>query len=246
MTPYLGTPEGRGFQCYFPMPFSQRCRIVFHNDSPKAMPWLFYQVDYTLGDTITDDMGRFHAHFRRENPCPMERDYQLLKTSGGPGVFVGAVIGVNPKKPGWWGEGEMKFYLDGDDQYPTICGTGTEDYLCSGWGMNPHSALYTGVNYLAKDPSGKDQLVSFYRFHVMDPIYFQSDLRAELQQLGAGDAPPGTPKHMHPGMSNWLYDRSDDYSSVVFWYQKLTGKPLPPIPDREARIKGITRQPWEK
>jgi hypothetical protein len=263
-SPYLGTPEGRAFQCYFPMPFARRCRITFENDSPNPMSWLFYQVDYTLGDEITPDMGSFHAHFRRENPCPVDRDYCLLDTKGAPGVFAGAVIGVNPRLPGWWGEGEMKFYIDGDRPYPTICGTGTEDYLCSGWGMNPHAALYTGVNYMAQDPSGQQQFVSFYRFHVPDPIYFQSDLRVELQQLGAVVPPDGESTadycrrnnlpapHVHPNterpgqlLSNWLYDRSDDYCSVVFWYQKLNGHPLPAIPCREERITGIALQPWE-
>lgn len=258
MTPYLGTPEGRGFQCYFPMPFSKRCRTTFENDSPNVMPWLFYQVDYTLGDEISEDMGLFHAHFRRENPCPADRDYCLLDTRGAPGVFAGAVIGVNPKLPGWWGEGEMKFFIDGDDRYPTICGTGTEDYLCSGWGMNAHSAIYTGVNYLASDLAGQQQFVSFYRFHVLDPIHFQSDLRVELQQLGAGTdefcrkhnlrGPYIHPDVDRPGtnMSNWLYDRSDDYCSVAFWYQKSMEFPLPALPDRNARIKGISMQPWEK
>jgi hypothetical protein len=265
MTPYLGTPEGRGYQCYFPMPFARRCRIEFENDSPGPLTWLFYQVDYTLGDEIDEADGYFHAHFRRENPCPVDRDYCLLDTKGTPGRFAGAVIGVNPLTPGWWGEGEMKFYLDGDGEYPTICGTGAEDYLCSGWGMQPHSALYTGLNYVALDPAGQQQFVSFYRFHLLDPIYFQSDLRVELQQLGASGAEGGETDeefirkhglrgpHVHPDidrpgalMSNWLYDRSDDYCSVAFWYQKLSGQPLPPLPDREARIKGIALQPWEK
>jgi hypothetical protein len=264
MTPYVGMPEGRACQCYFPMPFGKRCRITFENDSPHAMPWLFYQVDYTLGDEISDDAGLFHAHFRRENPCPADRDYCLLDTQGTPGVFAGAVIGVNPKLPGWWGEGEMKFYIDGDDRYPTICGTGAEDYLCSSWGMNLHSAIYTGVNYLAVDPAGQQQFVSFYRFHVHDPIYFQSGLRVELQQLGAGGPAGGESTedfcrkhnlrgpHIHPNgerpgtlMSDWLYDRSDDYCSVAFWYQKRPAGPLPPLPDRRARIKGVASQPWE-
>lgn len=272
MTPYLGMPEGRGFQCYFPMPFSRRCRMTFENESPDVLGMLFYQVDYTLGDEITDDMGRFHAFFRRENPCPVGLDYQLLDTKGGPGVFVGAVIGVNVIGPNWWGEGEMKFYVDGDGTYPTINGTGAEDYLCSGWGMSEHEALYTGVNYLRTDPaSGWDKFVSFYRIHVLDPIYFQSDLRVELQQLGApsadflGDHGVGKQgethdtkaleaayarhgwvgPHVHPGMSDWLYDRSDDYCSVAFWYQSLAPHPLPPLPSRKERIKGIAREEWE-
>ncbi|MDD5198488.1 MAG: DUF2961 domain-containing protein [Terrimicrobiaceae bacterium] len=273
MTPYLGMPEGRGFQCYFPMPFSRRCRMTLENDSPEVLGMFFYQVDYTLGDEITDAMGRFHAHFRRQNPCPVGEDYVLLDTKGSPGVFVGAVIGVNILSPNWWGEGEMKFYIDGDTTYPTISGTGAEDYLCSSWGMTPHEALYTGVNYFQTDPETKwDQLVSFYRIHALDPIYFESDLRVELQQLGAPSADflgaHGVNKdggahdtkalqeayarygwvgpHVHPGMSDWLYDRSDDYCSVAYWYQKVMDTPLPPIPSREERIKGIAMREWEK
>ena len=272
MTPYLGMPEGRGFQCYFPMPFGRRCRITFENDSPDVLGMLFYQVDYTLGDEITDEMGRFHAHFRRQNPCPVSQDYCLLDTKGSPGIFVGAVIGVNVIGPNWWGEGEMKFYRDGDTTYPTICGTGAEDYLCSGWGMARHEAIYTGVNYKKTDPQTQwNKFISFYRFHILDPIYFQSELRVELQQIGApgadflgdhGVAKQGDTHdtealkaayaklgwvgpHVHPGMSDWLFDRSDDYCSVAFWYQKVTATPLPPIPSREDRIKGIASQEWE-
>jgi hypothetical protein len=272
MTPYLGMPEGRGFQCYFPMPFGGRCRMTFENESTAPVDSLFYQVDYTLGDEITAEMGRFHARFRRENPCPSGRDFTLLKTAGSPGVFVGAVIGVNPRGPNWWGEGEMKFYLDGDSTYPTICGTGTEDYLCSGWGMLPHEALYTGVNYLRKDPrTGWDQFVSFYRFHVLDPIYFQSDLRVELQQIGAPSAEflqsHGVKKtghrhdpsalraacekygwmgpHIHPGISDWLFDRADDYCCVAYWYQRLSAEKPPAFPSRQCRTAGISRQAWE-
>lgn len=247
MTPWVGMPEGRSYHCYFPMPFSKRCRMTVENDTDTMDPWLFYQVDYTLGDRVTQDMGRFHAHFRRENPVPAGKDYVLLDTRGTPGVFIGAVIGVNPKGPGWWGEGEMKFYIDGDDKYPTICGTGTEDYLCSGWGMQLHQAIYTGVNSFDQDPdTGWARYVSFYRFHVLDPIYFKKDLRVELQLLGAGELTEENKQkygwvgpHIHPGMSDWLYDRSDDYCSVAYWYQRVMDKALPPLPNREQRSQGL-------
>lgn len=255
---YLTTPEGRAFNCYFPMPFARRCRITFENDHPDTLGWLFYQVDYTLGDRVTADMGRFHASFRRDTP-PVGKDYVLLDTRGSPGVYVGAVIGVNPRSPGWWGEGEMKFYIDGDDRYPTINGTGTEDYVCTAWEFRPHQSLYTGVNYLRKDPAtGIDRFVSFYRFHAVDPVYFQSGLRVELQQIGAGynetdaqkygwQGPHVNPDVENPGkiMNDWLYDRSDDYCSTVFWYQRLTGQPLPPLPPRAERIRGLALESWE-
>jgi hypothetical protein len=186
MTPYITTPDGRGYNCYFPMPFSKRAKITLQNDSPNLLEWIFYQVDYTLGDKVTDDMGRFHASFRRDTP-KAGTDYVLLDTKGSPGIFVGAVVGVIPLGRGWWGEGEMKFYLDGDDKYPTICGTGTEDYVCSGWGMEGQS-FYTGVNFhVGNNPGDTAQremgeMISFYRYHVLDPVYFHSGLRVALQQ----------------------------------------------------------------
>lgn len=269
MTPYITTPDGRGYNCYFPMPFSKRAKITLQNDTPNELGWIFYQVDYTLGDKVTDDMGRFHASFRRDTP-QTGTDYVLLDTKGTPGVFVGAVVGIIPQGRGWWGEGEMKFYLDGDEKYPTICGTGTEDYACSGWGM-VGTSLYTGVNFhIDNNPEDKEQkamgeMISFYRFHVFDPIYFHSGLKIELQQLGAGfgknkeeveaykakigfkgyHVNPNTDK---PGKVNndWLYDRSDDYCSTVFWYQKLQKDVLPPFPSREERTRGIGIRSWEK
>ena len=270
MTPYLGSPGGSGYNCYFPMPFSKSARITIQNDSENKLDWIFYQVDYTLGDKVTDNMGRFHASFRRDTPSA-GKDYVLLDTKGSPGVFVGAVIGVIPQGRGWWGEGEMKFYIDGDNKYPTICGTGTEDYICSGWGIKPQQAIYTGANFVLgnnpKDTANREMgaMLSFYRFHLLDPIYFQSSLRVELHQLGAG---LGNNKeeveaykskiefkgfHVHPNtekpgtmMSDWLYDRSDDYCSTVFWYQRVEKYELPPFPDREERTRGIEIRSWEK
>ena len=260
-SPYLICPKGRSFNSYFPMPFSKRCKITFENNSDKELAWLFYQIDYTLGDPVEDDWGRFHAHFRRENPTVTGKDFVLLDTKGSPGVFVGASVGVNPIGPGWWGEGEMKFYIDGDTKYPTICGTGLEDYVCSGWGFEVHDALYMGVNYQANNPATPDLIgpTSFYRFHVKDPIYFQNDLRAELQQLGAAawseenkEKYGWSDQHYHPinaspdkFMSTWLYDRSDDVCSTVYWYQKVMDEPLPPLPGREERIKGVEKKEWE-
>jgi hypothetical protein len=261
MTPYIGTPEGKGFQCYFPMPFDRRCRMTLENDTPDVMPWLFYQVDYTLGDEIASEMGRFHAHFRRENRCPVGKDYTILETHGSPGVYVGTMMGVNPWGPGWWGEGELKFYIDGDRQYPTINGTGFEDYICSGWGLGSHAALYTGVNYMAREPqTTQERFVSVYRFHVLDPVYFQSDLKVTVQQLGSThglgedwrkdfDALRKTygwsDLHHHPGMSDNIYERSDDYCSMAYWYQKVTNQALPALPAREQRTAAIAREQWE-
>jgi hypothetical protein len=252
MTPYMGMPQGNSFVSYFQMPFSKRALITVENDIGKVQPWLFYQVDYTLGDKVTDQWGRFHAQFRRATPAKGE-EFTLLDTHGSPGIFVGAVVGINPKGPGWWGEGEMKFFIDGDEKTPTICGTGTEDYINDGWGMNPHQAIYTGVNYMKTDPqTGWERFVSFYRLHTLDPIIFQKELRVTLGDLGAGKVSDEDKRkygwehpHINP-LNNWLYDRTDDFSSVVYWYQKVSDKPMmPPLPNREERSREIAKQSWE-
>jgi hypothetical protein len=271
VSPYLDSPAGRAYNCYFPMPFSKRARITFRNDTENTLEWLFYQVDYTSGDKITDDMGRFHASFRRNIPEP-GHDYVLLDTKGSPGVYVGMSMGVIPHGRSWWGEGEFKFYIDGDEAYPTICGTGLEDYINTGWGLDLSSnSMYAGVNFhLPNDPRDKEnermgEMMSFYRFHVWDPIYFQSSLRIEVQQLGAGfgsnkdEAEAYKAKinfkdfHRHPNtekpgkmMSDWLFDRVDDYCSTVYWYQQVRENTLPPFPDREERSRDVEVRPWEK
>ena len=254
MSLLLGTPQGLGNQCYFAMPFAKRARITVTNESKTTISWLFYQIDYTVGDEITDDMGRFHAHFRRENPTKLCEDYTLLDVKNASGVYIGAVIGVNRLAPEWWGEGEIKIYLDGDEQYPTICGTGAEDYACVGWGLgHPHDALYSGLNYNEGDINNpftpEHDCVSFYRFHILDPIYFHSDIKVTLQQMGAGnlagikselpDYPTKGPYKHTNGISSWLFHRVEDVCSCVFWYQRELGTKLPDIPSYEERIAGI-------
>lgn len=250
MSMLLGTPQGLGNQCYFRMPFRRNAKITVTNEASVNLDWLFYQVDYTLGDTITDDMGYFHAHFRRENPTTLNVDYTLLDVKDAAGVYVGAVVGVNPLAPGWWGEGELKIYLDGDTHYPTICGTGTEDYPCAGWGFGKmHDALYSGLNYTKDNTTDYTKYVSFYRFHLLDPVYFHGSIKVQLQQIGAGvskeqiDHPekyPYSGPYQHTnGLSDWLYNRVDDVCSCVYWYQDKLGQRLPDIPAAPERNAGI-------
>lgn len=215
-------PEGRGFSCYYPMPF-RHARITFENDSGEDTFALFYQVDYTLGDDVSGS-GRFHAQFRRENPTTLKQDYVLLDTEG-QGHFLGCVVGVRILEPHWWGEGEVKCYIDGDTIYPTICGTGSEDYVCSAWGLGEHHTPYHGANYM------RDDLVSYYRWHTHDPIYFYRRLKVTVQQMG------------HYGT---LFERQDDYSSCAFWYQSLPTPAFPALPDRAARSANIELRESEK
>lgn len=228
--------EGKGLNCYFQMPFANGARITFANESEEMCHSLYYSVDYTVGDEIDEDTLYFHCAFRRENPTQMKRDFVILPTRHGKGRFLGCVIGARNKSPQWWGEGEFKVYLDGDMDLPTICGTGTEDYLGSAWGTGEHFALYAGTPYIAFDPHSRWQtLVSFYRFHIADPIFFAEDIRVEMQQIGGGWIPEG-------GIN--IYERSDDWSAAAFWYQ-TPGEPLPPMPSCAERTADIEMRPYE-
>ena len=234
-TPYLGASEGKGYHCFFPMPFSSRCRITFENDTPDELGALFYQIIYTLGDEITPDMGRFHAHFRRDRP-PRGTNFLMLETKGTPGVYMGAVISALPREPATWREGDIRFFIDGDTDQPTIQGTGWSDWFLSGWGLGIHQSLYAGSTYQVLHPElGSKYFCSCFRFHVMDPIYFQHDLRVEYTQVGG-----------RPGLDGVGHNRADDWCSTVYWYQNLTGEPLPALPTREERLAGIGVEDWER
>ncbi len=186
------TPEGRGFNAYFPMPFRKRIRLELTNGTHAAVP-LYHQIDYTLED-VSPEIGYLHASFRRENPTVLKQDFVVASGLRGPGRYLGAVMGLRVLKDDMTGyiEGEMKFYRDGDDKNPTICGTGLEDYVGSGWGLRqPFTALYSGVPLLSVSPAAKQGIlgplpdfVSLYRWHLPDPIVFQSSLRVTLQQMG--------------------------------------------------------------
>lgn len=230
--------EGRGFNCYIPMPFGKSGRITLTNESDEPIDWLFYQVDFTLGDPVSPEDGRFHASFRRQNPCPLGEDFTILETHGGRGVYTGVVFGVRPLLPGWWGEGEVKMYIDADGEWPTICGTGTEDYIGSAWGLGEHCTRLQGA------PLHRHGFTSMYRFHVPDPVYFQDRIRVTVQQMGAalrskvephfGDKLIFNPKnHPRRNPEDGFYLRSDDWCATAYWYQwPLAGVE---IPDKAAR-----------
>ncbi|XID96035.1 glycoside hydrolase family 172 protein [Paenibacillaceae bacterium WGS1546] len=247
ITECVGMQEGRGFNCWIPMPFKEEARITVENDSGSDIPLFFYQIDFTVGDEL-DNIGYFHAQFRRSNP-PLKEDYVILDGVQGRGVYLGTVIGIRnlyPYLEEWWGEGEVKFYLDGDREYPTICGTGTEDYIGSAWGTGEVCTPYQGAP-LIDDEKG---LYSLYRFHVKDPIYFQSDLKVTIQQIGAGSREKAVSAYgslastyravgTEQGSDLCLFERSDDYCSVAYWYQTLPTVPFPQLPDRRQRTEGL-------
>ena len=218
-------PAG-GFNSYWEMPFRKSARITLENrhDEPVTV---YYQVNYTLTD-VPDDTAYFHAQWRRSNPLPYKTVHTLLDGVKGQGHYVGTYLAWGVNNNGWWGEGEMKFYMDGDTSFPTICGTGTEDYFGGAWNFeHPRGEYgvftgpYTGLPQVIK-PDGlyqSQQRFGLYRWHIMDPIRFEQDLRVTIQALGWRVRGPYLPLQ-------------DDISSTVFWYQTEPHAAFPALPDR--------------
>jgi hypothetical protein len=214
-------PHG-GFNSYWEMPFRQAAQVTIENLAPDAVT-LYYQIDYTLAD-VGDDAAYFHAQWRRSNPLPYRQVHTLLDGVRGSGHYVGTYLAWGVNNSGWWGEGEIKFYLDGDEEYPTICGTGTEDYFGGAWnfdvpdqGYTVFSTPFLGLNQVLR-PDGlyrSQQRFGLYRWHIMDPIRFGADLRVTIQALGwrAGGR---------------YLPLQDDIASTAFWYQQD-----PAGPDRD-------------
>lgn len=218
----------RGLNCFWEMPFRQRCRMTIENRHPHRTDACFYQVNYALGD-VPEDAAYFHAQFRRTNPVPYGEVYTIVDGIRGRGHYVGTSMGWSINNNGWWGEGEIKFYLDGDREFPTICGTGTEDYFGGAydWELDGQYVTYTtpflGMHQVLR-PDGTYQSQhrhAMYRWHIVDPICFQDDLRVTIQSLGwRSDG------RFYPGMN--------DISSVAFWYQTLPTATFPALGDRNA------------
>jgi len=190
---------------------------------------LYYQIDYTLTNIAEDD-AYFHAQFRRVNPLPYKQNYMILDGVQGKGHYVGTHICWGVNNNGWWGEGEIKFFIDGDDEYPTICGTGTEDYFCGSYNFEDQkehryaafTTPYSGLSYISKS----DELYSvqkrfaMYRWHITDPIRFEEDLKVTIQALGWRK-------------SGRYLPLQDDVSSVAYWYQTLPTAEFSPLPCKE-------------
>ncbi len=226
---------GSAFNCYWPMPFRKKCRITMENLDDEDMT-LYYQVDYVL-TSVPDDAAYFHAQFRRVNPLPYKQDYTLVDGIKGRGQYVGTYIAYGSNKNGWWGEGEIKFFMDGDTQFPTINGTGTEDYFCGSYDFDTHKKNDAGVEESAYTEfctpyTGLPQVIrgdghyniaqrfGLYRWHITDPIRFEKDLKVTIQDLG----------WRHDGRYMPL---QDDISSTVFWYQAEPHAAFPKLPARD-------------
>ena len=210
-------PTG-GRNLWLAMPFAKRARMTFSNEGEKSVP-LFYQIGYTLGDKLPKDVGRLHVLFRRENPTTVKKDFELLPPRNQKGRFIGSIIGIRNLHPDqWWGEGEIKAYLDGDQEWPTIVGTGSEDYVGLAWGIQQAAFLYNGCSLNQKN------FVSMYRWHLLDSIAWQKQGRITIQQIA---------------YKNGLAETEDDWSCATFWYEPVPSAKLPAMPDVKARTADI-------
>lgn len=242
----FSSPEGRSFNCCIPMPFRKAMKIVLTNETDADQGSVYYDVDFTVGDELPADALYFHAHWRRENPTQEKVDYAMLPAVAGCGRYLGAHIGVKADTKQWvkcwWGEGEVKVYLDGDTALPTLCGTGTEDFIGTGWGQGQYANLYQGCHLADHD---KYQY-SFYRLHLPDPVYFHKSIRVTIQQIGCWD--PNTIASLH-GLGRTLhlgddavdmvdavaknayglFERTDDWSSCAYFYLDRPESSLPDL-----------------
>ena len=207
-----------GMNIWLPMPFARRAKITLTNEGRKNVP-LFYQIDYTIQDRHPSGVGRLHVLFARENPTTEKQDMELLPKRKGKGRFIGALIGIRNLHPGqWWGEGEIKVFMDGDGEFATIVGTGSEDYVGLSYGMQQTPYLYNGCNL------NESNFVSMYRWHLPDPIYWQNEVRITIPQIA---------------WKGGLAEVSDGWSTATFWYEPVPSAKLPAMPDVAARTADL-------
>jgi len=265
----FSSPEGRSYNCYIAMPFRKSAKVVLTNEGSTRQSMLYYDIDFIQLPSLPADALYFHAYWTRQPANPLKQDFEVLPELKGRGRFLGMSVGVNADKRygnTWWGEGEVKMYLDGDTKYPTINGTGTEDYIGTGWGLGAFANRFQGCP-LASD-SLKQYL--FYRWHVPDAVYFSRSLKVHLQEIGGGeldevrsvynkgiplepvsvDGPDGftrlyernpVPALNDPAFpKGWVnFYRIDDYSAVSYFYLNTTSSNLPALPGLELRTAGL-------
>jgi hypothetical protein len=261
-------PEGRSFICYIPMPFKTAAKIVITNESNKDLKYLFYDIDFLLTDKWDPESLYFHCCWNRKRKTELGKDFEILPKVLGVGRFLGTNIGVKADsiyEYSWWGEGEVKIYLDGDTEYPTLVGTGTEDYIGTGWGQGKFYNRYSGC--LIADTAKKEW--AFYRYHIPDPVYFSKDCRVAIQQIG-GDSKEKVIKLIEKGVplipvsidakpfmkileilpvpdlkdknlpSGWTnFYRQDDWSATAYFYLNTPANNLPKLLPVKDRREGL-------
>jgi hypothetical protein len=236
MTCAAGRQQRAGMNCYFPMPFAAQARLTIENQCPVKVGSFYYYIDYESFDHLPDDQGRFHAQWRRENPCQAvsysdpsnevnlsSRDNYVIVDAEGRGHYAGCVLNVDnfnafTQRYTWFGEGDDMIFIDSDTWPPSLHGTGTEDYFCEAWGFpsGAYAGPYHGVS-LGSDTAEWGGKWSLYRFHIEDPVHFQQRILVTIE-------------HGHAN------DQGNDYSSVGYWYQTEPHKAFAPLPALQERL----------
>ncbi|GMV91064.1 MAG: hypothetical protein AMXMBFR82_08420 [Candidatus Hydrogenedentota bacterium] len=268
----FANPEGRSFNMYIPMPFKRGAKVVLTNESDRDVEKFFYDINYVLTPEPDESDLYFHAYWRRERWTTLMQDFEILPAVNGAGRFLGAHLGVilHPDNLGWWGEGEVKMYLDGDRDLPTIVGTGTEDYIGTGWGQGEFQRRYQG-SLIADGEHGQ---YAFYRYHIPDPVYFHKNIRVTIQQMGGAskkevmallnkgveikpvsldydgkfiklfeqDHEVDIRKHEAPDDAWTNMYRRDDWSAVAFFYLDKPENGLPPLAPVDARTEALLEE----
>ncbi len=263
---FFANPEGRSFLSFIQMPFKKEARIQVTNESGKRLTHLFFDINFQKINKWNDNYLYFHSFWSRDTATTLAEDFKLLPQVTGKGRFLGVNVGINANpvyNDYWWGEGEVKMYLDGDGKFPTLVGTGAEDYIGTGWGQGEFFNDYSGCLAANKDNLGW----AFYRYHVPDPVYFKKDIKVTLQQMGGNKKElvsalqnKGVPlipvaiddlvkinplykkdslvrldtPGLPEGFSNFY--RSDDVSATAYFYLDKPSDELPPLQPLSIRL----------
>ena len=222
--PIRVSSDGRGRNCYWPMPFQKKARLTVSNDSDKRCGAFYYYIDWQKHPSLPKDSAYFHAMYRQEYPCVMGQNY-LLADLQGQGHYVGTIQSVYLVSPGWYGEGDDFFFIDGESE-PSLRGTGTEDYFCDGWGFREQSGPFYGTPLWEGYDTGDRGTA--YRFHIPDPVVFRKSLRVEIEHKGSQVFPDKT--------SDGFIERDDLMSSVALWYQLEPHKRWAAMPPGSQRL----------
>jgi hypothetical protein len=264
----FANPEGRSFECFIPMPFKKGAKVVVVNESGNKLSHIFYDVDFQYLKAWQPDFLYFHAYWHRDTATTLAKDFELLPHVTGKGRYLGANIGINANPiygSAWWGEGEVKMYIDGDNNTPTVAGTGTEDYIGTGWGQGTFINNFSGCTIA----EGDRKQWAYYRYHVPDPVFFTNECRVTLQQIGGDDvkkvadmqkaAVPLIPVTLDAqgtlydfykkdslvqaknlNMQGWVnFYRMDDVSATAYFYLSSPANDLPALQAADIRTYNL-------
>ncbi len=220
--------DGDSYNCFWHMPFRKSARIEIVNQSKKPIRKLYNNVDWIKKKSLPENTMYFCAQYCQEYPARNGKDYVLLDAEG-KGYYVGTVYAVRTRSPAWFGEGDEKIYIDGEEK-PSIRGTGTEDYFLSAWGLRKHSTPYFGVPYLNQLGGIVGQMTCSYRWHIHDPLVFNTGIRVTFETFGWMSPDENKEQRAH----SWN-EREDDFTSVAFWYQLGPTKKFTEIPSAAER-----------